>query len=938
MNHFRDLHMLVLAILLVSLRVILGRSSQVDNTNRIRCLEVERRALLKIKHELVDSHGRLSSWADDENAWDCCKWRGVHCHNRTNHVTRVDLHDPMAGDYYNRSPLRGKISTSLLELQHLRYLDLSFNDFEYTPIPEFIGSLTNLRYLKLALAHFSGPIPHHLGNLSKLLYLDLRNNYYCYSENLDWISSLGSLEYIDLSFTNLSKAYNWLQAVSKLTSIKELYLRGDLPEIPLSLIPEINGSSPLAILDLSSKSQPWTPWTLIRWFSNFSSTGLTYISLYRNGIPGPIPDVFENMISLAYLDLGINDLQGGIPKYFGNFSSLIGLYLDENNLTRDVSDLMWNLSGSVEKRLEYLYLGGNNISGLFPNMSNFSSLLELKLQENQLNGSIREGYLRLPRLVSLDLSSNQLTGPIPELAFSSSLKELHLSNNTFNGTLTQTRILSLRQCKLGKYFPRWLKTQKEIGYIDISSTGISDIVPTWFGGIAPNVFYLNASNNQMHGFFPNFSLVPISLRGPVLPYFRLNLMTMDLSRNKISGPLTFLCNVKEWGLLDLSDNLFSGRIPDCFANFHKLTYLNVANNHLSGEIPYSFGALSSLTLLHLRNNSLSGGLPTSMRNCTGLKMIDLGENRLTQNIPAWIGDSFPELIVLILRDNEFYGDVPSNLCRLANLQVLDISSNNVSGSIPDCLQDYNAMTKKQTRGWFSDNWALWGFPLPEAWHSVYTRSFESIYFMWKGKEVKYMNHLGLVKLIDLSNNDLIGEIPSNITRLVGLVGLNVSRNNLVGPIPRDIGQLESLNFLDCSRNHLSGGVPTSLGDLSHLGVLDLSYNNLSGRIPLSDQGLTFDESAYVGNDGLCGRPVNKSCPQDESDQDPYSRADAESKDDDRFITEGFYTAMGLGFVVGFWGIVGTILLNKKFRYEFFKEVNTSNDMNMARWWRFFQNQ
>ncbi|KAL0299337.1 UNVERIFIED_CONTAM: Receptor-like protein EIX1 [Sesamum radiatum] len=923
--------MVVLAILLVSLRVILGHSSQVNNTNRIRCLEVERRALLKIKHELVDSHGRLSSWADDENAWDCCKWRGVHCHNRTNHVTRVDLHDPLAGDYYNRSPLRGKISTSLLELQHLRYLDLSFNDFEYAPIPEFIGSLTNLRYLKLALAHFSGPIPHHLGNLSKLLYLDLRNNYYCNSENLDWISGLGSLEYIDLSFTNLSKAYNWLQAVSKLTSIKELYLRGDLPEIPLSLIPEINGSSPLGILDLSWKSQPWTPWMLIRWFSNFSSTGLTYISLYRNGIPGPIPDVFENMISLAYLDLGINDLQGGIPKYFGNFSSLIGLYLDENNLTRDISDLMLNLSGPIEKKLEYLYLGGNNISGLIPNMSKFSSLLELKLQENQLNGSIREGYLRLHHLVSLDLSSNQLTGPIPELAFSSSLKELYLSNNTFNRTLTesigrlselevlwigsnflegtiteahmfnlsrlrildlslnsflgvmfslhwvppfQLEYLSLRQCKLGKYFPMWLQTQKEIGYIDISSTGISDIIPSWFGGIAPKVFYLNASNNQIHGFFPNFSLYTISLRGPVLPYFHLNLKTMDLSRNKISGPLTFLCNVKEWGLLDVSDNLFSGRIPDCFAKFHKLTYLNLANNHFSGEIPYSFGALSALTLLHLRNNSLSGGLPTSMRNCTGLKMIDLGENRLSQKIPAWIGDSFPELIVLILRDNEFYGDIPSNLCRLANLQVLDISSNNVSGGIPDCLQDYNAMTKQQTRGSFSDIWALWGFPLPEAWHSVYTRSFESAYFMWKGKEVK---------------------------------------NNLVGPIPRDIGQLEFLNFLDCSRNHLSGGIPTGLGDLSHLGVLDLSYNNLSGNIPLTNQGLTFDESAYVGNAGLCGRPVNKSCPRDESDQDPYSRANVESEDDDdRFITEGFYTALGLGFVVGFWGIIGTTLLNKKF--------------------------
>ena len=44
-------------------------------------------------------------------------------------------------------PLRGKISSQLIELQHLEYLDLSWNDLNRSQIPEFIGSLSNLRYL-----------------------------------------------------------------------------------------------------------------------------------------------------------------------------------------------------------------------------------------------------------------------------------------------------------------------------------------------------------------------------------------------------------------------------------------------------------------------------------------------------------------------------------------------------------------------------------------------------------------------------------------------------------------------------------------------------------------------------------------------------------------------------------------------------------------------
>ncbi|KAL0400697.1 UNVERIFIED_CONTAM: Receptor-like protein EIX1 [Sesamum latifolium] len=803
MKCFHLLFLLLLLLLVATtLRPIHAHSSQVNNTNRIRCLEKERQALLDIKGELVDIRGRLSSWGNEENKRDCCKWEGVHCHNRSNHVTQLNL------AFYQ---LQGKMSTSLLELEHLRYLDFSENDFEYANIPEFVGSLTKLRYLRLSNSNFSGPIPHQIGNL----------------------------------------------------------------------------------------------------------------------------------ISLEYLDLSRNGLKAGIPKHFGNLSSLINLNMHGNNLTGDLHELISSLSGTTEKKLEKLDLSMNTISGFFPNMSRFSSLLTLDLHENQLT--------------------------VPDLSISSSLESLYLSNNMFNGTLTQSigrlsqlleldlsineflevqfshrwapdfqlEYLQLSGCKLGNYFPTWLRTQTELQYIDISETGISDTIPSWFGSISPTLMYINVTNNQIHGSFPNFSF---SSGGPLLPYLGSYRRVLDLSRNKISGSVNFLCNITDWQLLDLSDNLFSGQIPDCFANFEWLTYINSANNHLSGEIPYSFGSLSALSLLHLRNNSLSGGLPTSMSNCTSLEMIDVGDNRLTGKIPDWIGNSFSEVRILILSSNAFHGSMPLSLCRLANLQILDISSNKISGAIPECLQDFIAMTEKQ------NPYVFWGpketFP--------FTQRLENAYLMWKGKEVRYVNYVGLVKLIDFSNNNLVGQIPSNITKLVGLVGLNVSRNNLVGPIPTDIGELELLNFLDLSRNRLWGGIPNSLTHLSHLGVLDLSYNILSGRIPLSNQGLTFDEPAFEGNAGLCGLPLNKSCPGDESHQSPNSRvggSDVEEEfEDDRFITGGFYISLGLGFVVGFWGIFGTILYNKTFRYAFFERWNTINDLvfvrielNKARLWSCFQN-
>ena len=130
----------------------------------IICKESERTALLSFKQHLKNSSNSLSSWSGE----NCCRWAGVVCNNRTDHVVQLQLQN---------LGLSGELNPSLQELKQLRHLDLSFNKFQGISIPDFLGSLQSLRYLNLSHAGFSGMIPHQLGNLSRLRYLDLSSNF-----------------------------------------------------------------------------------------------------------------------------------------------------------------------------------------------------------------------------------------------------------------------------------------------------------------------------------------------------------------------------------------------------------------------------------------------------------------------------------------------------------------------------------------------------------------------------------------------------------------------------------------------------------------------------------------------------------------------------------------------------------------------------------------
>jgi EIX receptor 1/2 len=200
---------------------------------------------------------------------------------------------------------------------------------------------------------------------------------------------------------------------------------------------------------------------------------------------------------------------------------------------------------------------------------------------------------------------------------------------------------------------------------------------------------------------------------------------------------------------------------------------------------------------------------------------------------------------------------------------------------------------------------------------------------FKEKYLEYSKTLGLVKLIDLSSNKLKGEIPKEITSLSGLIVLNLSRNLLTGTIPHNIGDMERLESLDLSKNHISGKIPPSLVDLSFLSCLILSNNNLSGRIPTGTQLQSFNASAYTGNQDLCGLPLLKRCPGDEAAQGPRtSSIDGEGNNQEHANSHEhlwFYTSIVLGFIVGFWGVCGSLLLKSSWRHAYFQYLERIGD-------------
>ncbi|GAU15416.1 hypothetical protein TSUD_44530 [Trifolium subterraneum] len=408
-------------VLLFLVLIEIAQTCLCANSN-VPCIEQERQALLDFKASIShDSPNNLSSWQGTH----CCQWEGIGCENVTGHVVKLDLRNPCLGyasyDHmhcfifsFQQRVVATNVSSSLLQLEHLTYLDLSGNDFSGSPIPMFIGSMGRLEYLSLSEASFSGRIPNSLENLKNLYHLDLSFNYYEYQRELEmnddssWISKLHSLKYLDLSLVHFNETRNLFQVLNTLPSLLHLSLSDC--GIDNSLIP------------------PYA-------FQNMSS--LVYLDLSYNELHGPIPKSLQNMTSIESLYLSYNNFTS-IPAWFSDFENLTVLYLSSIGLHGPIPEAFRNMTS-----IESLYLSFNSLTSIPPWLFELKRLVYLDLEWNQI--TLKEYFLssiitNMCHLKYLDLSKNKLQGELMghfELSGCNTydLEELHLDQNNITDRL-----------------------------------------------------------------------------------------------------------------------------------------------------------------------------------------------------------------------------------------------------------------------------------------------------------------------------------------------------------------------------------------------------------------------------------------------------------------------------------------------------------------------
>ena len=268
------------------------------------------------------------------------------------------------------------------------------------------------------------------------------------------------------------------------------------------------------------------------------------------------------------------------------------------------------------------------------------------------------------------------------------------------------------------------------------------------------------------------------------------LQKLILNNNRLWGPLPArLAELKELVHLNLSANDFTGCIPD-LARLTQLQSLDLSYNRLSDAIP-PLGNLTKLRILDLADNRFSDEIPPLGR-LTQLKVLDLSYNDLTGDIPEI--STLEYLVRLNLSRNALNGYISARLGNLVNLKSLNLSNNRLSGSIPRAL--VNLMNLEQgdvVRGnRFDDSLppeifdrrlmnerailiSLHKATRGENWEAKDQWLSDAPVGDWYGITT---NANGFVESLQLQDNELSGEIPTDICELAHLRHLNLRGNQL----------------------------------------------------------------------------------------------------------------------------------------------------------------
>ncbi|CAI9293489.1 unnamed protein product [Lactuca saligna] len=449
-------------------------------------------ALLSLKSEFTVPPDVLNDWVipQEQNPSPnihACSWTGVQCDQNSTKVIGLDLslknlsgvlsgvqfnqfvdlidlnisHNSFSGELpigifnltslktldISRNNFSGDFPIGISNLQNLEVLDAFSNSFSGS-LPSDVCEIASVKVLNFAGSYFSGPIPGAYGSCKSLDFLHLAGNsltgylpiefghlqtvthmeigYNSYQGNIPWqFGNMSELQYLDIAGANLSGPIP--KDLGKLTKLNTLFLfKNHLS----GLIPvEIGNILTLSSLDLSDNmlSGP-----IPDSFSDLKS--LKLLSLMYNDMNGSIPEGIAKLPELESLLIWDNLFSGTLPQELGKHSKLISVDVSSNGFVGVIPPDICS-QGALAK----LMLFSNYFTGSLSSISNCSSLIRIRLEDNSFSGDISLDFKLLSNVSYIDLSGNRFTNGIPsDIFLASNLEFFSVSNNPeLGGTLPE---------------------------------------------------------------------------------------------------------------------------------------------------------------------------------------------------------------------------------------------------------------------------------------------------------------------------------------------------------------------------------------------------------------------------------------------------------------------------------------------------------------------
>ena len=566
---------------------------------------------------------------------------------------------------------------------------------------------------------------------------------------------LRNVQEIDLSLNSIEFNFVGIGQAKKLTSL-------NLHEIGLSSVDGLRKAKYLEDLNLEKNDfrGDSIPDEI------FELANLKNLYLAESNLGGTISDDIAYLTKLNGIYLNGNELTGQIPEFLGDLVNLEWIALADNKLS---GTLPLSLNGL--KNLKALSLsdqlskGGNGISGKLIDFSQNENLSSIFINSNKLSGSIPASFLSKSdntKLYSIDLSDNVLTGVIPGELSRFDRISIDLTKNHIVGIDPELckketwmdRNVALYQCDAiicpaGTYNKYGRRQSDENECKECKSTYRTQYLGSTTCELPPlsEREILELLFNECGGLEWTESTNWMEKDKDFCSWFGIqcndegSVFSIVLGSNNLIGKLPpYIFSLPSLNKL----LLYSNPLDITFEGIERAKDLEVLALDSTGlKSIEGIGNARSLTELNIRFNSLSGPLPDELFQLRNLQTLYVSDNDFTGHLPPYFGN-FTSITTIVLGSNLFSGRLPE-FAHLQKIEHLDLSNNLIKGTIPeDFLPDVS--------------------------------DFSADIF------------------IDLSSNELSGEIPQGLGRFEA-IQLHL-KSNKFSSIHPDLCELEKWNYND----------------------------------------------------------------------------------------------------------------------------------------------